>query len=65
MQSNHLELKDGLLHSKNMMHKANHECILPLGSSIGLTAPVPPQILLTTVLSQSLSKTLEKLLQLM
>lgn len=27
--------------SKNMMHKANHECILLLGSSAGLTAPSP------------------------
>ena len=41
---------DELQCSKNMIHKATHECILLLGSSIGLTAPSPE--LSTDCLSQ-------------
>lgn len=41
---------DELQCSKNMMYKANHECILLFGSSVGLAAPSPE--LSTDCLSQ-------------
>lgn len=48
---------DELQCSENMMHKVNHECILPLGSSVELNA-LSPQLSTDTAYHSSFTVSL-------